>query len=78
MAYTVRVFKNDTFATWDDHEFDTLEQAQSQIWGRDVDDPYNNDDRPITYVADVGYDIYDPEGICVDTFTPSRIGCSKA
>jgi hypothetical protein len=77
MPYTVRVYTNETLATFNDHSFDTLEMAQSQIWGRDESDPYNNDDRPITYVDGVGYDVFDPDGVCVDTHVPSRIGSLK-
>lgn len=78
MPFTVRVYKAADLATWTDHDFATLEEAQSQIWGRDIDDPYNNDLRPITYVPDVGYDIFDPDGICVDTHVPVRFGSLKA
>lgn len=78
MPYTLRVYKDDALATWTDHEFETLELAQSQIWGRDINDPYNNDDRPITYIGDVGYDIFDLDGVNVDTHVPARIGSLKA
>lgn len=77
MPYTVRVYKDETLTTFDDHSFDTLEMAQSQIWGRDEADAYNNDDRPITYISDIGYDIFDLEGVCVDTHVPARIGSIK-
>lgn len=77
MPYTVRVYKDHAFSTWDDFNFDTLEDAQDQIWGRDASDPYNNDDRPIVY-GEFGYDVFDPDGVCVDTHFPDRIGTIKA
>lgn len=77
MPFTVRVYKEESLATWDDHNFDTLEDAQAQIWGRDETDPYNNDDRPLIYIENIGYDVFDPDGVCVDTHVPSRIGSLK-
>jgi len=76
MPFIVRVYKTLDKSTWEDKEFDTLEEAQSQIWGRG-EDPYDNDYRPISYIGEVGYDVFDPEGVCVDTSHPERIGTVK-
>jgi hypothetical protein len=78
MPYTVRVFTDAERTQWTDHEFDSMAEAQSQIWGRG-EDPYDNDDRPIEWLGDVGFDIYDPDGVCVDSGpTGDRVGEIKA